>query len=115
MTIHSFIFCGHEVSEEGKKNMRVDYGTLAKAFNAVLCNNITEFGTLTYESGGCDDGYYHEIFQWYIISYGGAELLMDCTNELVYYHEELEVYVWGVTHFGTSWDYVLTDIEIELA
>ena len=22
------------------------------------------------------------------------------------------MYVWGVTHWGTSWDYVLTDIEI---
>jgi hypothetical protein len=24
------------------------------------------------------------------------------------------MYIWGVTHYGTSWDYVLTDIKIEL-
>lgn len=35
------------------------------------------------------------------------------TNEIVYYNETLDLYVWGVTHWGTSWDYVLTDIPCE--
>lgn len=25
----------------------------------------------------------------------------------------MDIYLWGITHFGTSWDYVLTDIELE--
>ena len=32
-------------------------------------------------------------------------------HEIVYYSEELDLYIWGVTHYGTSWDYVLTDIK----
>lgn len=55
-----------------------------------------------------------EVYQYYIISDNGANILKDLTNELVYYMPVLDVYVWGVTHFGTAWDYVLTDIKIEL-
>ena len=50
-----------------------------------------------------------EVFQWYIVSDAGADILKDC-NEIVYYNEELDVYLWGVTHYGTAWSYVLTDI-----
>lgn len=53
-----------------------------------------------------------EIFQYFIISDNGAEILKDWTNEIVFYNEELDMYVWGVTHWGTSWDYVLTDIKL---
>ena len=53
-----------------------------------------------------------EVFQWYIVSDGGAEILKDM-NEIVYYNEELDMYLWGVTHFGTGWDYVLTNIKID--
>ena len=52
---------------------------------------------------------YPEIFQYYIVSDSGARLLEEI-NEIVFYNEELDMYVWGVTHWGTSWDYVLTDI-----
>ena len=38
--------------------------------------------------------------------------LRDYTDEIIYYHEDLDMYVWGVTHFGTAWDYVLTDIKL---
>lgn len=57
--------------------------------------------------------YIPEIFQWYIISDSGADLLMRETSEIVYYNEELDMYLWGVTHYGTSWDYVLTNIKID--
>lgn len=54
----------------------------------------------------------NEYYQEYIISELGAEILKEWTNETVWYNDELDIYVWGVTHYGTSWDYVLTDIEI---
>lgn len=54
-----------------------------------------------------------EIFQYYIISDNLAEILKDLTNEIVYYIDYLDIYIWGVTHYGTSWDYVLTNIKIE--
>lgn len=165
-------FCGHLISEYGLQNGRVDYGTLAKSFDAVLCNNITGlfYSTINNEyvepeqvNGFIDnqdeidelqeqideleynqpsitddaDEYIKiqeqidalqeqideleseqndapEIFQYYIISDAGAELLKDCTNEILYYIDYLDIYIWGVTHCGTSWNYVLTDIEIEL-
>lgn len=51
-----------------------------------------------------------EIFQYYIVSDNGAKILEEI-NEIVFYNEALDMYVWGVTHWGTSWDYVLTDIK----
>jgi hypothetical protein len=56
-----------------------------------------------------------EIFQYYIISDSGAELLKEYTDDPVFYIPLLNCYVWGVTHFGTSWDYVLTDVKLELS
>lgn len=56
-----------------------------------------------------DNSYNAEIFQYFIVSSNGAEILKEI-NEIIFYNEELDMYVWGVTHYGTSWDYVLTDI-----
>lgn len=53
-----------------------------------------------------------EVFQWYIVDDWGARLLKEI-NEIVYYNETLDMYLWGVTHYGTSWDYVLTSIAID--
>ena len=60
-----------------------------------------------------DNPNYHDIYQYYIISFNGAEILEKYTDEIVFYNVELDMYLWGVTHYGTSWDYVLTDIRIE--
>lgn len=118
-------FFGHEVSAYGVEHNRVDYRTLAKCFDAVLCNDITKlfYSTINNEYNevelynGSDyneeDDYYYDIFQYFIIDNNGAEILKDCTDEIVYYIPVLDMYVWGVTHCGTSWDYVLTDIKID--
>ena len=53
-----------------------------------------------------------EVFQWFIVDDRGARLLQEI-NEIVYYNETLDMYLWGVTHYGTSWDYVLTNIVID--
>lgn len=55
---------------------------------------------------------YPDVFQWYIVDNNGAELCKDY-NEVLYYSDSLDIYLWGVTHYGTSWDYVLTNIECE--
>lgn len=49
---------------------------------------------------------YTDVYQYYIINYQDAERLAEYTNELVYYNEYLDLYILGVTHWGTSWDYV---------
>ena len=61
----------------------------------------------------CEQDEQPEIYQYYIISGNGAEILEDYTDEIVFYNNELDMYVWGVTHWGTSWDYVLTNIKCE--
>ena len=165
-------FCGNEISAYGRQYGYVDYATLSKAFDAVLCNNIFQavpeeleqvngiidnseeiealeekieeleekienIRGINYENEEQkadeieaiedqirllnddkddlerEETEYPEIFQWYIISDNGADILKDYTNEIVYYCETLDVYVWGVTHYGTSWAYVLTDIPCE--
>lgn len=125
-THKSEYFYGNKISEYGLKNGYVDYRTLAQAFDAVLNNDITKlfFSNINDEFNepelynGCDydseSDEYIDIFQYYIISENGANILQELTDEIVYYLPALDMYVWGVTHFGTSWDYVLTDIKINL-
>lgn len=55
--------------------------------------------------------YYYDIFQFFIISEQGARILKEFTDEIVLYNSDFNLYVWGITHYGTSWDYVLTDIK----
>ena len=171
MFVHGKYFYGNEISEYGQENGYVDYRTLAKAFDAVLNNDIIprtmEIGYWEQESGMVDhteeieklqeeidnimydisetidadesfedsethlamvskmeelqteieeleeeqeNSYNAEIYQYYIVSDNGAEILKEI-NVIVFYNEDLDMYVWGVAHYGTFWDYVLTDIK----
>lgn len=118
MKVCSNYFYGNKISDYGIENGYVDYYTLAKSFDAVLNNDIIgkTNGVIGYweQESGFDDDYdtYTEIYQWYIVSYNGAEILREI-DEIVFYNEDLDMYAWGVTHYGTNWDYVLTDIKIE--
>lgn len=117
---HSKYFYGHEISKYGLENGYVDYATLAKSFDAVLNNDImSKTSEIGYWEPVNSDEYddevkFYEVFQWYIISDSGAKILMELTDEIVFYNEELDMYLWGVTHWGTSWSYVTTDIPIKL-
>lgn len=55
-----------------------------------------------------------EVYQYYIVSDQGADIIKEYTNDPVYYLPVLDCYVWGVTHFGTAWSYVLTDCQLVL-
>lgn len=114
-------FCGNEISNYGKEHGFLDYDTFSRAFDHVLNNSIFELGQgIDYGwelVNGLDFDYEEEeiieepeVFQWYIVSDSGAQIIQDYTNEILYYHDELDIYLWGVTHWGTGWDYVLTDI-----
>lgn len=56
--------------------------------------------------------YNQEIFQYYIVSDQGAEMIKQYTDDPLFYNETLDMYVWGITHYGTSWSYVLTDVRL---
>lgn len=48
-----------------------------------------------------------EIFQWYIVSASDAEMIINVApDELIMYDWDLDMYLWGIDHYGTSWDYV---------
>lgn len=51
-----------------------------------------------YETEDCVD-----IYQYYLIDNQTAEVLMEHTDEIVFWCEMLDLYVLGVTHFGTMW------------
>ena len=115
--VYGEYFEGNKVSQYGIDNGYVDYRTLAKAFDCVMNNSIiTNTQDIGYweEYNGSEydpeTDKYTDVFQYFIISEYGAELLRDMTDEIVWYNDALDMYVWGVTHWGTSWDYVLTDI-----
>ncbi len=103
---------GYEVSEYGLKKGRLDYQTLRQMIGACILNNTIREATMTdweMVSGTFDNA----IMSDYIISKYGYEVLKEYTDELVFYNENLDVYVWAVDHYGTSWNYVLTDIKLE--
>lgn len=125
-THKSKYFYGNEISEYGLKNGYIDYRTLAQAFDCVLVNDITKlfYATINGEYNepelingvdyDAENDCYNDIFQYFIINSYGAEILQELTDEIVYYLPILDCYIWGVQHYGTSWDYVLTDIKIDL-
>lgn len=77
----------------------------------ILENEIYEINEKIEELENEQD-YQPEVFKWFIVDDWGAKLLQDI-SEIVYYNEKLGMYLWGVTHYGTSWDYVLTSIKID--
>jgi hypothetical protein len=103
---------GEEVSEYGLKNGYLDYRTLAKIVgDCILNNNVREH---TLEDWEMVNGEFTEmVFQDYIITEAGYDLLSELTDEYVFYNEKLDMYIWAVTHYGTSWDYVLTDVKLK--
>lgn len=82
---------------------------IEEAMEEIEDEDSGEYRELEEEKEALEDAHYDEIYQWYIVSDNGAEILKDA-GEIVYYNEYLDMFVWGVTHFGTSWDYVLTNI-----
>lgn len=111
MKLTGVYFYGNRASDYAIENGYLDYGTLAKAVPHVLNNTIVEKFFFDPLDGIEDEEKYEEVFQWYITNESGAQVLREC-GEVVCYNDELDMFVWGVTHFGTAWDYVLTDIEL---
>lgn len=103
---------GETVSEYGLKNGYLDYRTLSKIVGNMILNNNLIHETDIWEWVSVSDNYDEEIYQYYIISEWGSDFLTKNTDEIVLYNENLDIYLWGITHWGTSWDYVLTDIKL---
>lgn len=103
---------GVEVSQYGLENGYLDYQTLAGIVGDCILNNYVRAETMEdWEIIHGDLGE-SEIYQDYIISEQGYNMLAELTDELVFYNEKLNMYICGIAHFGTAWSHVLTDIKI---
>lgn len=102
---------GMTVSDYGLENGYLDYETLSRIIGDCILNN-TIYPETVEDWEIISGNYEEEIFQFYIISEYGSELLSELTDEIVLYNERLDLYLWGVTHFGTGWECVLTDVKL---
>ena len=101
----------NELNSYEKENKRLSYHNLFYNDDSlILCNNIANDWEYLELQNGYDD---EDIYQYYIINDSLANRLMQYTDEIIYYHNKLDIYILGVTHFGTSWDYVLTEFKLE--
>lgn len=103
---------GYEVSEYGKEHDRLDYQTLSKMVGDCIHNDTIRNETYGDEWELLTGEYDNDPIQDFIISKRGYDILKEYTDELVFYNERLDIYIWAVDHIGTSWSYVLTDVEL---
>ena len=99
---------------------KASYSTLVHRYtdNMVLCNNILSLDENLLENivvGHLEE--YDEIFQAFITDIAEWEIeslqeLGEQSDIIVAYSEMLDCYILLVTHLGTSWSYVPTDIEL---
>ena len=111
---HGYIDNSEEI-EAKQEQIEALENTLENAFDdehIIYLNNQIEIIKEQIEELEQEQDNQPEIYQYYIISDNGADILKRFTDEIVFYIPVLDVYVWGITHWGTSWDYVLTDIKI---
>lgn len=111
-------FDENELNDYEKEKGFLSYANLfGEDTQLILCNEIVkQYENLELEHGTDYDeenDIYIDIYQYYIIDDYTARFLKEYTQEIIFYHNELDIYILGVTHFGTSWNYVLTDIKLE--
>lgn len=120
------------LNEYEREHNKISFKTLVnKLFiDMILCNDITKLfytdinGVYTEPQVEIGEDYdqeaeeYIDIYQYFIVDFSSwtYDLMTKYSKQfgkefILYYIEELNLYILGVTHFGTGWDYVLTDIE----
>lgn len=121
-----------DLNEYEREHNKISYIRLINELftDIILCNNISKLFYNYIGDKYCEplleigEDYNHEtdeyldIYQYFIVNCSSYTYRLfekyreQLGNELIlYYINELDIYILGVTHFGTSWDYVLTDIE----
>lgn len=100
----------------------LSFATLCKLCftDMVLCNDIQNiddysiYDNMEYEKNEDDedDDEYPEIYQWFIVDTYDYWFEQYKENFVMTYSDKLNVWILCVTHWGTSWDYVATDVKI---
>lgn len=108
-------------NEIEKQTGKASYSTLVDRFvdNLVLCNNILNLDEFLFDNIVVGEiGEDTEIYQAYIIDIANYNIEylqenLENTNDIIIaYSNMLDCFVLLVDHFGTSWDYVSTDIKL---
>lgn len=104
-----------ELNEEEKRTGCVSYGRIIERYiqDLVLCNNIVNLEPYEELWDNMQNGYEDiEIYQYYVcnLTEFEKEKLLEY-GIILSYSNVLDVDVLCVDHFGTSWDYVMTDIK----
>lgn len=102
-----------ELNDEEKRTGCVSYRRIIDRYigDLVLCNNIEEieeFGLFFNK----EEYYNEEIYQYYLCNlteYEKQEL--EEYGIILSYSNKLDLDILCVNHFGTSWDYVMTEVE----
>lgn len=99
--------------EKGKASFK----TIVERFvgDIVLCNNLPEIDQSVIDNLVGDDVFDEnlEIYQWYLCNLTEWEKQQcEKCGLIISYSDLLDCDVLCVNHFGTSWDYVLTDNDI---
>lgn len=106
------------LNEEELKTGRVSYQRVVKRYigDLVLCNNIENLDESIFDNASNlyneETEEYEEIYQYYLCNIGEweKEQLMKA-GIIISYSNMLDCDILMVDHFGTSWDYVMTDVD----
>lgn len=122
--IKFFINDESKLNEYEREHKKISYKTLINYLfgdNLILCNNIEKLFYTTVSNNFIEpiaevgEDYDEDVYQYFIVDFPNFNLdfmKKYCQNEIIlYYIDFLDIYILGVNHLGTSWDYVLTDIE----
>lgn len=109
----------NELNSEELKTGKVSYARAVERLidDIVLCNNITNIDYDIYcniiNEGYYDEEHdYEEFYQFYLCNLDDWQRdFLKETDIIVSYSDVLDCDVLMVDHYGTSWDYVMTDIE----
>ena len=112
-------FWGVQISSYGMEHKRLDYKTMLQALtyneffsNNTVINAVDDWELFNSEDYDEETDEYADIMAYFVMSERAATNLQKYTDEIIYYSPSLDLYLLGVCHCGTSWDYVLTSYEI---
>lgn len=109
-----YIRSKEHLNAEELKSGKVSYRRLISAYikDLVLCNNIIEIDESVDFNVNCNFIPNEEIYQYYLCDLSSYEReQIEEYGIILSYSDKLDLDVLLVDHWGTSWDYVMTDVE----
>lgn len=107
-----------DLNEEEKRTGKASYKRVVDRYidDLVLCNKLPEIDNTIFDTVDIYDeenGSYLDIYQYFLCNIDEyTKEILESYGLIIGYSELLECDVLMVDHWGTSWDYVITDAEI---